>query len=165
MVFTSCEKIQDALFQPFESPISFDITIPVVNSTANEVSMGQTVVQYNLDSVIRKHTSNALGADIVGAMYINQIGIQLSNSDGNNNLGNFDYVKLSVASNGTPAVVGPLNIPAGISSSATFTITGSPDIRPYFGGSAVTFRLSGKANKATTKTLQARISATVKFDK
>lgn len=165
LFFSSCNKIESALFKPFESPLSFDVTIPVITNTTSEVNMGQTNVQYNLDSVIRKNTGNVFGADIVGAMYINAIGIQLLDNDAANSLSNFDYVKLSVTSGGTPSVFGPFNVPVGSSSSASFTVANSANIKPYFSGSNVSFSMTGKANKATTKTLTAHISATIKFEK
>lgn len=162
---SACEKIENALFKPFESPLNFEVTIPVITSTAAEQNMGQTQVRYNLDSIIRKNTENVFGADVVGAMYINQIGIQLLDNNANNNLSNFDYVKLSVSSGGTPAVLGPYNIPSGSTSSAAFTVSNSPNIKPFFSGSTVTFAMDGKANKATSQPLRARISATIRFEK
>ncbi|MGV3656784.1 MAG: hypothetical protein ACO1NX_02485 [Chitinophagaceae bacterium] len=164
LFITSCEKIENALFKPFESPLNFEITIPAISSTTAESNMGQTNVRYNLDSVIKKHTENVFGADIVGAMYINQIGVQLLDNNGGN-LGNFDYVKLSVSTGGTPAVLGPYNIPSGATSSASFTVSNSPNIKPFFSGSTVTFSMLGKANTPTTQPLRARISATIRFEK
>lgn len=162
---TSCEKIENALFKPFESPLNFEVTIPVISNTSAEVNMGQTIVRYNLDSIIKKNTGDVFGADVVGSMYINQIGIQLLDNNASNHLGNFDYVKLSVSSGGTPVILGPFNIPAGSSASAAFTVSSSPNIRPFFSGSNVTFVMNGKANKATTQPLRARISATIRFEK
>jgi len=163
---SSCEKLEDALFKPFQSPLSFDVTIPVISETNVEKQMGETVVRYNLDSVIRANTANVFGADIVGAMYIKEIGIQLQNSDAANDLGNFDYVKLSVASGGgTPMVMGPFNIPATTTNAITLPAPPSINILPFFSGSNVTFKLSGKANTATTKALTARVSATISFEK
>lgn len=161
----SCEKIEKALFKPFESPLSFEVTIPVISNTTSEVGMGQTNVRYNLDSVIRKNTGDVFGADMVGAMYINQVGIEFLDGDGANSLANFDYVKLSVSAGNPPAVFGPFAIPAGTTFSKSFTVDNSPNIKPYFSGSTVTFSMSGKANKATVKELRARISATLKFEK
>lgn len=166
LCMTACEKVEKALFKPFESPLNFEVTIPVISSTTAEQNMGQTQVRYNLDSVIKKNTENVFGADIVGAMYINQIGIQLLDNSAGNNLSNFDYVKLSVSTGGgTPAVLGPYNVPAGSTSNASFTVSNSPNIKPFFSGSTVTFTMNGKANKATTQALRARISATIRFEK
>lgn len=166
LVLASCHKIESALFKPFESPLSFEVTIPVITNTTSEVSMGQSIVQYNLDSVIKKNTGNAFGADIVGNMYIKDIGLQLLESDGDNNLNNFDFVKLSVSAGGsTPVLFGPYNITPGSVSSAIFLVANSPNIKPFFNGTAVTFNLSGKANSVTTRTMRAKISATLKFEK
>jgi hypothetical protein len=165
LVFASCEKIEKALFKPFESPLSFEVTIPVISNTTSEVDMGQTQVGYNLDSVIRKNTEDVFGADIVGAMYIHEIGIQLLDPNASDDLGNFDYVKLSVSSGGTPVVMGPFAIPAGAGTRASFTVANSPNIKPFFGSSNVSFQMSGKANKATTQILRARVSATIRFEK
>lgn len=166
LIFSSCDKIESALFKPFESPLSFEVTVPVITNTTSEVSMGQTNVQYNLDSVIRKNTGNVFGADIVGNMYIKEIGLELLDSDGSNNLSKFDYVKLSVSSGGsTPALFGPYNISAGSVTNTIFSVSNSPNIKPFFSGSAVTFNMTGKANTATTKTLRAKISATLRFEK
>ena len=65
---TSCEKIENALFKPFDSPLNFEVTIPVISNTTAESEMGQTVVNYDLEKVIRDNTGNAFGADIIGAM-------------------------------------------------------------------------------------------------
>jgi hypothetical protein len=128
--------------------------------------MGQTNVQYNLDSVIRKNTGNVFGSDIVGNMYIKEIGLELLDNDGSNNLSKFDYVKLSVSSGGsTPVLFGPYNVPAGTYSSTIFSVSNSPNIKSFFNGAAVTFSMSGKANTATTKTLRAKVSATLRFEK
>ena len=165
LMTSSCEKVKDALFKPFESPLSFDITIPVITSTTAEVNMGETVVRYNLDSIIKKNTGEVFGSDIVGAMYINEIGIQLMDNDANNNLGNFEYVKLSVSSGNTPATFGPFTMPETANSSATFSVSNGANIKPYFSGSNVYFEMDGKANTATTKALRARVSATIRFEK
>jgi hypothetical protein len=162
---TSCEKIEDALFKPFDSPLSFEVTIPVVSNTTDETEMGQTVVNYDLEKVIRDNTGNAFGADIIGAMYIKDVAIQLLESDANNDLSNFDYVKLSVAAGSAPAVMGPFNIPASATTSASFAVTPRVNILPFFSGSNVTFKMTGKANTATTRTLRARVSATITFEK
>lgn len=166
LIFSSCDKIEGALFKPFESPLSFEVTIPVISNTSSEVGMGQTNVQYNLDSVIRKNTGNVFGADIVGNMYIKDIGLELLDSDGSNNLSKFDYVKLSVSSgSSTPFLFGPYNVPAGSITNTIFSVSNSPNIKPFFSGATVTFSMTGKANTATTKTLRAKVSATLRFEK
>jgi hypothetical protein len=164
--FTSCDKVEKLLFKPFESPLNFEIDIPVVNTTQAETSLGATTVSYNLEQEIRKNTADQFGAEIVGAMYISNVAITLLESDQNNDLKNFDYIKLNVSSgSSTPATFGPFNIPVGSITTATFPVSNGVNIRPYFNGANVNFSMTGKANKATTRTLKARISATIKFEK
>jgi hypothetical protein len=164
--FVSCDKVEKLLFKPFESPLNFEIEIPAINSTEVETSFGATTVSYNLEDEIRKNTSDKFGADIVGAMYINNVAITLLDSDQDNDLSNFDYINLNVSSgSATPAVFGPFNIPAGSMTSATFPVSNGVNIRPYFNDATFNFSMTGKANKVTTRTLKARISATIKFEK
>lgn len=166
LALTSCEKAAQLLFKPFESPLNFNVTIPVISSTANETSMGSSNVAFNLDEEVKEHTDGKLDGDVVGAMYINQVAITLTDSDGNNNLSNFEYVTVSVSSgSSTPVVYGPFTVPNGATTTASFTVANSANIKPFFSGSTVKFELRGKAKKATTKTLQANVGATIKFDK
>lgn len=164
--FSSCQKLEEIIFQPFESPYTFEVTIPVVTNTTSELPMGTTNVRFNLDSVIRANTGNVFGADIVGSMHISEIGITLLDSDASNNLSNFEYVKLGVATDGTtPVVIGPLNIPAGATTTTTFALGNGLNVKSLFSGANTRFELSGKAKTATTKTLKARISAIISFEK
>jgi len=163
---SSCNKVEKLLFKPFESPLNFDITIPVINSTSTETSMGSTTLSYNLDSLIKAKTNNSFDGSIIGSMYIQQIAVTITDPvDGNNSLSNFNYVKMNVSTNGTPAVLGPFNVTPGAMIQDSYTVSNSPNIRPFFSGSAVNFSLVGQANKITTRPLHATISATVKFDK
>lgn len=164
--FSSCEKAEKLFFQPFESPLNFDVTIAQVNSTNVESSLGSTTVNFDLDKEVEDNTDGMLDGSVVGAMYINQIAITLTDFNGTNNLQNFEYVTLSVSSGSSaPTVFGPFTIPAGAVSNAVFTVSNSANIRQYFNGANVNFTLSGKAKTATNRTLPARIGATIKFDK
>ncbi|MGZ3939156.1 MAG: hypothetical protein ACXVBK_10350 [Flavisolibacter sp.] len=163
---SSCSKAEKLLFKPFESPLSFDITIPVVSSTSTESSMGSTTLSYNVDSLVKAKTDNAVDPSVVSAMYIQQIAITITDPvDNNNSLSNFNYVKMNVSQNGTPYVFGPFNVTPGAMNQDSYTVSNSPNIRPFFNGSAVTFSLVGQANKATTHEMHATVSATIKFDK
>ncbi|HEX8334392.1 MAG TPA: hypothetical protein VF622_17345 [Segetibacter sp.] len=164
-VLPSCEKAAGLLFQPFESPLNFNVALS--SSAAGETkTLGSTVVSYNLDSEIKTATQNKFGADFITQMYINQIAISLTNSTQTNNLSNFESISLSVSSSGgTPVVLGPFAIPSTATTSHSVAVTNSPNIRPYFNGQNVTFSIIGKTKTATTITLQANVGATIKFDK
>lgn len=164
-VLPSCEKAKDALFKPFESPLNADVQISP-SAVGNTANLGSTVVNYDLNAEVSKATSGAFDGSIITKMYINQIAISLSNADAANNLSNFESVNVEISSGpGAPIVLGPYPVPATVTSSHTITVENSPNIRPFFNGSTVTFALLGKTKTATTKTLNARIGATIKFDR
>jgi hypothetical protein len=164
--FSSCDKAEKLLFQPFESPLSVDVTIDPVTSTDVESSLGESTVNFNLDQEVKDATNGKLDGGVVGAMYIKEVAVSLLNPDDANNLSNFEYVTLSVKSgNATPAVFGPYALTAGSYDQASFIVANSPNIKQYFSGSNVQFELRGKAKNQTDVTLQSTISATIKFDK
>jgi hypothetical protein len=164
--FSSCDKAEKLLFQPFESPLSVDVTINPVKSTDIESSLGESTVNFNLDQEVKKATNGAVGGDVVGAMYIKEVAVSLLNPDDANNLSNFEYVTLSVKSGtATPVVFGPFALTANSYDQAIFTVANSPNIKQFFTGSTVQFELRGKAKNQTAITLQSTISATIKFDK
>jgi hypothetical protein len=166
LAFGSCEKAAKLLFKPFESPLNFEIEIPVVSSTTEETALGATTISYNLEEEIRKNTEQQFGADIVGAMYISNVAITLLESGPGNDLRNFDYLQLNVSSGAASATnFGPFQLPGSAVTTATFPVSGSANVKPFFSGANVHFTMRGKANKATSRTLRARISATLRFEK
>lgn len=162
---TSCEKAAALLFQPFESPLNFSIAIdPVVPGVQS--TLGSSVVSYNLDAEVRAATNDAVGADFIKQIYVNEIAINLNNADASNNLGTFETINISFTAAGTaPVEIGPFAIPASTNAQISIPVTNSPNLRPFFNGNNVSFTISGKARSATTKTLNAAVSATLKFDK
>lgn len=164
--FSSCDKAEKLLFQPFESPLNFSVTVPVTSNTEIESSLGSSSVNFNLDEEVKSHTDGKVDGSVVGAMYINEVAINLQNGDQDNNLSNFEYVTLSVQSgNSVPVVFGPFEIQDGVTNSTSFEVKNSPNIKPFFNGANVIFSLRGKAKVATTKELNTQVSATLKFDK
>lgn len=163
---SSCEKAEKLLFQPFESPLNFNVSVAEVSNTEVETVLGETSVNFNLDQEVKDATEGRLDGDVVGAMYINEVAIDLQNADEANSLSNFDFVTLSVSSgSSTPVVFGPFEVPDGVTTSTVFAVQNSPNVKSFFSGQNVAFKLIGKANTATTKTLEAQVSATIKFDK
>ena len=161
-ILPSCDKAAELLFKAFESPLSFNVTLPP--TAAGEIRATNTV-SYNLDAEIKAKTNNQFGADFVKAIYINQIAVTLNNSNATNNLSNFESISLAVSSNGgAPVVLGPFVVPATATTTHTFTVANSPNIRPYFNGQNVTFEVIGRTKTATTIPLQATVAATLKFD-
>lgn len=164
--FSSCDKAKALLFEPFESPLNVDFNINPVSNTTAMTTLGNTTVNYDLNAEVKKETDNNFDGSIIGTMFLNRIAITLSNTDANNNLSNFETITMSVSSgSSTPVTIGPFTVPAGATTQAEFAVPNSPNIRPFFNGTTVNFVLMGKAKTATTRTLPARVSATIKFDK
>lgn len=164
--FSSCDKAAKLLFQPFESPLNVNVSIPVVTSTEVESSLGETNVDFNLDEEVKNNTDGKVDGSVVGAIYLNEVGISLQNADDANNLSNFEYVTLTIASgSSTPVVFGPFEIPANATTNTSFGVSNSPNIKSYFNGANVKFIIKGKAKTQTSKILESTIGATLKFDK
>lgn len=164
--FSSCEKLEDAIFESFQAPISFEVSIPVVTNTTSEVALGETAVRFNLDSMIRVQTGNVFGADVVGNMQIKEIGMEVIEGNATSNLANFAYVKMSVAASGTtPVEMGPFSIPTTATGSVSFPVNNSFNIKSLFSGSTVNFKVIGKARTATTQTMKVRVNTMIAFDR
>ena len=166
LAFTSCDKAEKLLFQPFESPLSVDVVIAQTSDTEIESTLGSNNLSFNLDEEVKAQTDGKVDGSVVGAMYLNEVAITLLDGDEANNLSNFEYVTLSVTSgSSTPVVFGPFQISEGTTNTASFTVQNSPNIKPFFTGSNVNFTLRGKAKTATTRDINSEIRATIKFDK
>lgn len=164
--FASCEKLEDVLFESFQAPISFDVNIPVVTNTTSEIALGETSIRFNLDSMIRVQTGNVFGTDVVGNMQIKEIGLEVIEGNATSNLSNFAYVKMLIAANGSaPVEMGPFNIPATATGSASFPVNNPFNIKSLFSGSVVHFKVVGKARTATTQTMKVRVNTMVAFDR
>jgi hypothetical protein len=163
---SSCEKLEEVLFESFQAPISFDVTIPVVTNTSSEIQLGESAVRFNLDSMIRVHTGNVFGAEVVGNMQVKEIGLEVVEGNATSNLSNFTYVKMAVGASGsTPVEMGPFTIPATANSSLSIPVNNSFNVKSMFSGSTVNFKVIGRARNATTQTMKLRVGLLVAFDR
>ncbi len=166
LTLASCEKLKDAIFEAFETPYSFEVSVPVVTNTTSETTFGESNVRFNLDSIIRANTGNVFGADIIGNVQIKEVAFEVIEGNATSNLTNFAYVKMEVAANGTtPVVMGPYSIPPTATSSASFPVSNSFNIKSLFSGSTVNFKITGKARTATTQTMKVRVNTLIAFDR
>lgn len=163
---TSCKKVLDAFFDPIESPLSVEITIPVVTNTTSESVLGASSVHFNLDSIIRKNTKDVFNINSIKSVKLKDMAVNLLNADDKNNLANFETFKVTFTSsaNATPVVLGTATNPDTYATSTVFPISNSVELKNYLSGSDVTFTLYSKARRATTHTLTARVSVTLKSE-
>jgi hypothetical protein len=164
-VFASCDKAAEMLFKSFEAPLNFNVSMdPAV--AGMQANLGTTTVNYNLDAEVKKATSDQFDGSIVKQIYVSKIDINLSNADQTNKLSSFESLSVTFGTNASNTVVlGPFPIPASATSSYLIDSINCPNIRQFFNGSNVNFVVSGKAKTSTNKTLQAAVTATLKFDK
>lgn len=166
LIFTSCEKLKDAIFQAFQIPYGFEVTVPIVTNTNTELTLAQTDVRFNLDSVIRANTGNVFGAEVVGNMQIKELAFEVIEGNASSNLTNFAYVKMEVsAPDNAPVVIGPYNIPPTATSSVSFPVTSSFNIKNLFSGATVNFKIIGKARTPTTQAIKVHVNTIIAFDR
>lgn len=156
---SSCEKAKDKLFPSFETNAgTLLVNVPVVASTANEVALGNTTVSFNLDSTIKAYTNGSFSISNANSVKIKDITLTVLNGDQENNISNFESAKVTIASNAnsSPAVIASANL-MDINQPAVINGNGT-ELKGYLQGGQITYNVSGKARRATTKELQASIS-------
>jgi hypothetical protein len=159
---TSCDKIKDDLFPAFEAQIGeVAVTIPITVMGAESTASG--TVPFNLDSTIKAYTENAFSISHLNSVKIKDLNVAIINGDNLNDVSNFETVTLKLASNTntTPAVIVSAPIPNTPATDINIDAANSPDLKEYLVGDRLTYTLTGKARKATTKPLQARLSVTL----
>lgn len=165
VVASSCQKIKDAFFDPIESPLAVDIIIPVINATNAETSLATSTINFNLDSIIKKNTGNVFSLKNINSVKIKDLAINLINPDQDNNLGNFENASVTFFTNSrpTPVTIASTAIPDTYTKSLIIP-TNNTDVKSYLDGTNITFNLFGKARRATSIPLSARISITLKSE-
>ena len=156
---SSCEKVKDKVFPSFEtSGGTVLIEVPVVTNTTTEQEIDATTMSLNIDSTIKANTDGKFSISNANSIKVRDITLTVLNGDEQNNISNFETAKLSISSNSntTPAVIASANLadvnqPAVINGNDT-------EIKTYLQGSQITYKVSGKARRATTKELQLAVA-------
>ncbi len=160
---SSCEKVKDKVFPSFETDGgTILVEVPVVTNTTTEAEMDATTVSFNLDSTIKANTDGNFSLSNASSVKISTVTLTVLNGDQENNISNFESAKISVSSNSNPtpvviafATLADVNQPAVINGNGA-------ELKGYLQGNQITYKISGKARRATTKELQAAISFTLK---
>lgn len=170
LFLTSCsrEKLFDNLVSlVIKKSSSVEISIPPVPEVGKEVTLGQVVVSFNLDSMIRKQTNGKKNINTVDEVYITEMSLNLTGSgalgpDPDNNLANFSGGVFSFSSNtnGTP-VEYAFSLPDQYSTEAEIPIVSSPNIRSYMTGNNFNCTLTGIARRPTSHALLSSVE--IKF--
>lgn len=126
-------------------------------------SSSSNTISFNLDSIIKAYTENTFSIGNLSSVKVKDVTIFLVNADDLNNISNFETVSLSFFSNtnSTPAVVASAIIPNTPATSLNVPAVNSPELKEYLKGNQLTYTVTGKARKSTTKTLNATVSVTL----
>ena len=142
-----------------------DVVLPVTSDTTNEVLIGNTAVAYNLDSMIKAQTSNALSASNIESVKVSNITLTLSDGDATNNFANFSSVDAAFSTNNNSTGYDIANIqnnPDVLNDSlALSVISADTDLKSYFGTSTTfMYQLHAKLRRATTHDLHCHVGIT-----
>jgi hypothetical protein len=159
---TSCEKVKDKLFPAFDTQMAdVQVTIPITIQGAESTT--NSTVAFNLDSTIKAYTANAFSISNLSSVKVKDIGVFLTDGNDLNNISNFENVTLKFSSNtnSTPAVIIDTPIPNVSVTDINLPVTNSPELKEYLKGNQLTYTVTGRARKTTTKVLHAVILVTL----
>jgi hypothetical protein len=160
---TSCDKVKDNLFPPFETEIAdVNVTIPITVQGV-EASSSNTV-SFNLDSTIKAYTANAFSISNLNSVKVKDVTVFLTDADELNDVSNFESVQLKISSNtvSTPAIVASATIPNSPAESLNIPAgDNSPELKEYLNGNELVYTVTGMARRTTTKPLNAVVSVTL----
>jgi hypothetical protein len=162
VVFMSCSKIREALFPAFEADVdAVSVNIPVTIAGIDWSSTN--TVSFNLDSTIKAYTANTFGINGLSSVKIKDVNVFLNNTDALNDISNFDSVRLQLASNvnNTPVEIFNAAIPDNPSTDVNIPAPNCPELKEYLKGNLLTYTVTGRARRTTTKPLDATVSVTV----
>src|SRR3954470_10581355 len=96
-----CKKILRKIFQGIDADVPvFSVVIPPLPYVLpTEASFGTFQQHFNLDSAVRANTGDVYGANDISSVKVKQITFNLSNSDDQNNISNFESAHLTFSSN------------------------------------------------------------------
>jgi hypothetical protein len=166
--FQSCDKFKDTLFPGFETePADIVISIPVIPSTSAETAVASVTVYFNMDSIIKAETLNAFSIRNVDKISMQQLRLSMQNADVENNFGNLENLSVSFHSNANINPIVIAETPA-IADESVSELALVPDVsanlRGYMDGSQLTFTISGKARRVTTKPLTCLLHIRLKMN-
>jgi hypothetical protein len=159
---TSCDKIKDSLFPAFDTQLGeVAFTIPV--TPIGIESSTSSTLSFDLDSTIKAYTENTFSISNLSSVKVKDLNVAITNSDNLNDVSNFETVTLRLSSNANPnvAVIVSTPIPNMPAMDVNIAVPDSPELKEYLMGDKLTYIISGKARKSTTKPLNATVSVTL----
>lgn len=165
LTFSSCEKIKEKLFESFTAEgANIQFSIPIVTTT-NEINIGSSSVQLNVDSTIKAATGGVFGIDILKEVNPEEVTLKLLNADELNNLANFESFKVQVSASGNsnPIVIASMANPNTYAESVKLTVDNTKQLLGLLKASSAYYEVKGKARRPTIKQLNAQLIVKLKF--
>jgi hypothetical protein len=161
ITFSSCKKIKEATQRDIQiTPTAITFTIPIITSTAAGTSFGTYNESLDLDALIKTYASE-FGEDNVKNIKISSVTLELLNQDADNNVQNFESINVALQTgSGAPVTIAAAaSIPNTSAPSITVPVSGTTDLKSYLGATSFSYAVTGKLRKATTKVLNAKLTA------
>jgi hypothetical protein len=164
----SCDKIKDKFFPGFEAePSDLQIALPIIGSTTSASPIVSVTTYFNMDSIIKAETLNAFSIKNVESITVQELTLTIADGDNENNFGNLESIAVSLHSNvnTTPTMIAsaPLIADQDVNE-LTLSPVASNNLRGYMTGSYLTYTISGKARKVTTKPLTCMLHMRLKMN-
>jgi hypothetical protein len=161
IIFSSCDKLKDKLFEAFLTQAAdVNFTIPVVSSTTQEGKIETLPIYMNVDSIIRANTGGLFNINSVNTVEIQTADLTINNPDAANNFANFEYGILLFNTYNPKIqdwnrVLGVARDDIKDTYAATMSLNLVPDInlKDHLIGTKAVYFYSFKARRVTTKPL------------
>jgi len=166
----SCSKIIPAQDVSW-SGIDDTLMVPIVSDTMLHLGIGTGSFRYNIDSLIRNKTSNALSASNIQKVTVTSVKLTIVNPDNTNNFANFKYSALyfnSSVNNVSVLTAYVQNNPNVYSDTLNLPVGSSVDLKSYLYSSSssgpvtINYAFGGQLRSPTTKILT--VAAHVTYD-
>ncbi len=163
---SSCKKIVSAVFSGTDvniPPVEF--TVPILLAVSpTEQSFGSYVQPINLDSTIRANTAGLFGINAVSTIQLKTVKITSTNADALNNLSSFESARVTIFSNSNPQPleIFTVNFPDENLTTYNFTPGNTVELLPYLRGNSVSYNISGKNRRITSKPIQLQVAITLR---
>lgn len=161
VAFSSCNKVAKVLATATDVSWSTDVTINVdpQSDTTVSASVGNGSFTYNLDSLLKNKTSNAMGLSNIDTFRITACSVTIQNPNADNNFANFESASLNFSTNYNTTntnMGGITNNPNSYAETLTLPVNSSVNLKTYIaplGSTTFMYSLTGKLRKATTASL------------
>ena len=165
VALSSCNKIKSKIALPTTISWSYEMTmtVPPEGDTTVAHSVSNGGFSYNLDSMIKKNTSNLLSLSNIDTFEVTGCTLTINNPDANNNFQNFQMASLSFSTNynGTKTSMGEIDDnPNTYASTLTVPVNSSVNLKNYIapaGTTSINYEMMGKLRKATTDSLSVTV--------